>query len=408
MPKHRSGPPSDDMTNPGLAKMLSILRRPGQMCLVFAIGFFLVTGAQAAMLPNQRLAFDHLTTGFALTGRHEFVACEACHVGGVFKGTPKQCAGCHNAVTARGKPPNHIPTSASCDACHDVTFNFGNRTKMDHSTTAVPCAACHNGTHAGGKPASHMPTSSLCVSCHRPGVRWVAFQVDHFEVRSSCSGCHNGTTAGVKTFRPVNHIPISGPNLCDNCHDAPPAGALWRVIIVDHSQVSTNCVGCHISGNSYGVDTFKSVTHPDTSNFCASCHSSGPPGKWRPVLRVDHGHVFRNSCSSCHDGSIARGKGINHFVTRFECDDCHQVQGWIPAAFAHSAIARYATHAKVTCTMCHITQPPTVAAKKPWQYSSCASCHADDYVQGHGGTTATVPTDRDNCQPCHYSTSSNW
>lgn len=40
-------------------------------------------------------AFDHQTTGFSLTGKHEDVRCETCHIKGIFKGTPKDCASCH-------------------------------------------------------------------------------------------------------------------------------------------------------------------------------------------------------------------------------------------------------------------------------------------------------------------------
>ena len=83
------------MTNTGQVKTLSILRYMWRIWLVFATGLFMVTVAHAATVSNQRLAFDHVTTGYLLIGQHEFVSCEACHVGGVFKGTPKRCAGCH-------------------------------------------------------------------------------------------------------------------------------------------------------------------------------------------------------------------------------------------------------------------------------------------------------------------------
>lgn len=88
------------------------------------LGLLLVSGiANSASLPS-RLDFDHLTTGFPLTGQHEFVVCETCHVNGVFRGTPKQCAGCHNSVVARGKSQNHIPTVALCDSCHSTLLTF--------------------------------------------------------------------------------------------------------------------------------------------------------------------------------------------------------------------------------------------------------------------------------------------
>ena len=60
--------------------------------------------------------FDHLTTGFALTGVHSHTRCESCHERGVMRGTPRDCAGCHgaNGRVARARiPMNHMPTTAS-------------------------------------------------------------------------------------------------------------------------------------------------------------------------------------------------------------------------------------------------------------------------------------------------------
>ena len=61
--------------------------------------------------------FDHLTPGFELTGAHLGARCESCHVGGVFKGTPTQCVGCHTAgarIGASAKPANHVLTTDRC------------------------------------------------------------------------------------------------------------------------------------------------------------------------------------------------------------------------------------------------------------------------------------------------------
>src|SRR5512147_789394 len=65
--------------------------------------------------------FDHFTTGFELDGMHRNVDCEACHVRGVFKGTPRTCAGCHdgsNRIANSAKSPRHMMTTDVCEACH--------------------------------------------------------------------------------------------------------------------------------------------------------------------------------------------------------------------------------------------------------------------------------------------------
>ena len=62
-------------------------------------------------------AFDHFTTGFELVGKHRDVPCEGCHVNAVFKGTPRDCVGCHQrgsrhlAVGGRGRGSHRPPTA---------------------------------------------------------------------------------------------------------------------------------------------------------------------------------------------------------------------------------------------------------------------------------------------------------
>jgi len=82
-------------------------------------------------------AFDHSTTGWALTGSHQMapagkvVACTDCHVSNnyTFTVANTDCYGCHQAAwqsttTMGGAVPNHItagfPTS-QCSTCHNTT-----------------------------------------------------------------------------------------------------------------------------------------------------------------------------------------------------------------------------------------------------------------------------------------------
>ena len=64
----------------------------------------------AAAAPND---FDHAATGFLLEDGHAGVSCESCHVNGVFEGTPRRCAACHECgglINATPKPIDHINT----------------------------------------------------------------------------------------------------------------------------------------------------------------------------------------------------------------------------------------------------------------------------------------------------------
>ena len=66
--------------------------------------------------------FDHLTTGFELTGAHRLQACESCHVDAVFAGTPRVCAACHAQDDV-----HHGQFGRQCQRCHGTTTFKGAR-----------------------------------------------------------------------------------------------------------------------------------------------------------------------------------------------------------------------------------------------------------------------------------------
>jgi hypothetical protein len=59
---------------------------------------------------------------------------------------------------------------------------------------------------------------------------------------------------------------------------------------------------------------------------CEDCHRTT---LFSPVARVDHLHVI-GMCSSCHNGTIARGQHAAHIPTTSECDACHNTTAWEP------------------------------------------------------------------------------
>ncbi len=125
------------------------------------------TLAQAATATGT--PFDHFTTGFELDGMHRSVDCESCHVQGVFKGTPRTCARCHdgsNRVANSAKSPRHMMTTAVCEACHTTLMSWNTVATVDHDEVVGTCQSCHNGTYANPKPVNHPPTSNDCEQCH--------------------------------------------------------------------------------------------------------------------------------------------------------------------------------------------------------------------------------------------------
>ena len=97
---------------------------PNRLWLWIVLLLLLMSAASlsASAAESGKTAFDHLSTGFALTGGHRDAKCESCHLNGVLEGTPKVCSTCHN----RGSrfqttqiPAQHVPTgTAGCESCH--------------------------------------------------------------------------------------------------------------------------------------------------------------------------------------------------------------------------------------------------------------------------------------------------
>jgi hypothetical protein len=46
-------------------------------------------------------------------------------------------------------------------------------------------------------------------------------------------------------------------------------------------------------------------------------------------MRVDHFQVL-GVCSSCHNGTTARGQHVGHIPTVSECDACHNTTAFRP------------------------------------------------------------------------------
>lgn len=127
--------------------------------------------------------FNHNNTNFPLSGRHTGVQCQACHLNGVYKGTPTNCYACHAS-----KDKHNGQFGTNCGSCHNPG-GWGNVT-FDHNATAFPlagkhsslsCTKCHsNGVYSG--------TPTQCIACH-------ADKDEHKgENGTDCGACH--TPAG--------------------------------------------------------------------------------------------------------------------------------------------------------------------------------------------------------------------
>ncbi|WP_372527416.1 cytochrome c3 family protein, partial [Piscinibacter sp.] len=212
--------------------MFERLNRALRATRLRAAGFAaaLATCAMLLVLPSFALAqqgqasFDHAATGFPLLGAHEEVRCETCHIKGIFKGTPRECALCHVQNNQRGalaKPVTHIQTLQTCDSCHSVASFRG--AMFSHVMVALgSCSSCHNGIRATGKSANHIATTASCDQCH-------------------------STIAFTSSLVPANHIPTAAGAPCSACHTSSDFSVMPTLanIHANAPSTSSNCEQCH-------------------------------------------------------------------------------------------------------------------------------------------------------------------
>jgi hypothetical protein len=380
--------------------------------LVLSINLY--TPVASAQVAGHSSDFNHMRTGFPLTGVHTNVECETCHVGGIFKGTPTACDGCHSAgrrVVATYKSANHIVTTAACETCHTNTVSFLGARFNHIGVQPKACATCHNGSMAPGKPGGHVVTVASCDSCHRSSA-WIPAGFEHLSanppVMGRCADCHNGITAtgkysqhlvtslscdsagchtntGYITFAGLKynhagvipgqcgtchsgqtvgaptqtpgHIPYTG-NGCDNCHLTPPAATSFYPATMNHAVITLGCSKCHngayaTQGVKYGGAMAKKSGHVSTTQECNVCHHDPAYSTFVGGV-MDHTGIV-NNCASCHgtgtNGAKVKTPGV-HIPTTNSCESCHST-GVFTSFQGVSATMNHAVETGQACSVCH-------------------------------------------------------
>ena len=212
--------------------------------------------------------FNHATV-FALVGRHAQTVCANCHVNNVYRGTPRDCVGCHRAQYERTTMPSHVAAGfpTTCESCHRPTDASFQGAGFNHASVFALV-----GRHA----------QTACTSCHANNV--------YRGTPRDCIGCHR--TQYDRTTTP-NHAAAGFPTSCENCHRADSAS--WTGAGFNHSSVFA-LVGRH------------------AQTACASCHVN---------------NVYRGTprdCVGCHRPLYDRTTAPNHAAAGFPmtCDSCHR------------------------------------------------------------------------------------
>ena len=376
-----------------LINLLARLRgRTARLCcggLLALLAFVLLQFGATQLAQAQQVGadFDHASTGYVLNAQHQNVRCETCHVKGVFKGTPKDCASCHGWNNPRAKfsvmPTNHIPTgNATCESCHQsnmAQFVDATRTFNHAAVRSLTCVNCHS---------SNNP---------HPDVRTNPSDATHKAVMAkgqACDKCHT-TTEFTGPKIPTTHIPTA----------------------------AVACTACHTSADYAVMPTITAIhaNAPSTSNNCQQCHSTtaaaayAMPTMLPPLVAPPGDLIHKNSasCEACHvgigssisstpvvDGAKFTGSLFGHGGITTGCASCHGASvnasdfgGVLPKTI--SSLNPVHVPTTLACETCHVNSVPSMliplsgatGGMKTFAggkfahngiTSGCATCHGPD------------------------------
>jgi len=360
--------------------------------------------AQASEIPasykeiSRFQTFDHIETGFALTGSHKSLACHQCHRGSQIEKLPHRCDACHDNTLATGMPQGHLPSSEPCDICH-TTLGFKEQIDMDHRYTNAACVFCHDGYSQTGKPLNHIKSSNDCRICHESQAWKPLRDVNHSALSDiACDACHNQEIA--RGREQGTHIHTTTD--CEACHSR--FSSNWRVSRIDHDQVLGLCADCHNNVTARGPGHI----HVPIIQSCDSCHGVD---SWGGV-HYSHEHNGTMRCTACHDGVQLAGKPINHVKSSDECEHCHDSDiSWnLVRQFDHGDIVAPcrechqlpAGHVMTgdDCEICHQTMAWSLVYVRhlSLQASACRNCHDNNHARGK---PARHCASDDDCEECH-------
>lgn len=404
----------------------------GLLC-VFALAsaFGAEQAANPPVAPTVAPAFDHLTTGFELTGQHRDLTCESCHINAVFKGTPRECDACHGvgtAVRATAKPDNHILSSDRCEACHN-TVAWSPAVSFDHTEVRGSCSTCHNGVQAEGKGPTHIQTDLECDVCHST-ISWTGAVFEHTGITGQCASCHNGVEA---TGLPSNHIPTTGA-ACESCHSNTDF-VDWLGATMNHSVVTGEpCATCHEAGLGSSFIGVTIVTRPPaphpTTGDCGQCHNttSFSGGALMPANHIPLPAADSANCALCHSNTADFSVyAMNHVNITGNCAQCHAAGLSFANIAAPALVEPPSNHIPIgtaACESCHSstnfttfaftnasgTAPPAMVHTAV-SGVACATCHASGTSFVGAPATKTPPSNHipigtAACESCH--TASNF
>jgi hypothetical protein len=396
------------------------------------------------------------------------LGCESCHMGAnssittatvrdgalftnsafSHSGITKDCAVCHGdsvtSTTFEGSPviktmlglsPIHVPSSQTCELCHQTvptglskinstSATFATNSKFSHSGITTGCATCHgagvsgtsfygitrivvlsNYNQASGAN-SHIPApnNASCESCHAANT-----PAGLFSPNATAAAVTWGGNSGFFTPAPTGSQIHSGVSsvACSVCHES---GMTWTGLSKYPRTPTTFVAGATYTGfharpvnSGTALNSVTDSNHPSTGD-CSQCHGSTASFS---VTAMPSNHIpisATAACTVCHTNITATNRDFsvhptNALIHQYgptttvsDCAQCHSVTNAakyaIPSAsFSIKAPAtNHVPFGTTNCTVCH------TAAASTTTYTSFANG-----LYSHSGVTS-------GCATCHAST----
>jgi len=293
-------------------------------------------------------AFNHATTGFALTGAHTSVQCGQCHANNNYSLTSGACWNCHQTDYNNTTNPSHKAANFAqdCSTCH-TTVNWDGAT-FNHASTGFALVGLH--------------ASQTCISCHLN---------NNFNLTSAvCINCHLNDYNGANN---PPHKAAGFPQDCTLCHGS--SALNWTSAVFDHSTTGFTLTGAHISQQ------------------CAQCHVN------------NNYSLTSGACWNCHQTDYNGANNPPHKAVNFsqDCATCHTTVNWDGATFNHATtgFTLVGLHATQQCSACHTNNNYNLTS------GACINCHLSDYngAMDPPHKAAGFPQD---CTLCHGASAVNW
>jgi hypothetical protein len=299
----------------------------------------------------------------------------------------------------------------------NATTGVAAYTTFPTGTTATPrCDTCHGST-AYAKNAGHIPTTQDCILCHTPASTgcgpsglcstFLNAKFNHTGIAAgACGTCHQGQYASVVSINTSVHIPQTSGNACDACHtnaitglpgSATPTFLNAKLHIAGSAPAGVTCTSCHSGSYVTEGALGKNTGHISTTSDCLSCHTQTNTLNCTTFLGAAFAHspgtyaTFPSGapasplCSSCHNGTTAKGKSTGHVATTADCITCH-------------------TNTSTGCPNCSTflgagASPHTTA--NGFTTATCVSCHNGSTATGTSADPSHIPINGIDCGQCH-------